>query len=142
MEVFKELEKRASFSRTEVKKLASAIGWQGCYGFNRLIHHHTDVAELFVIKNSQDVSYSGKHYATEEVRYSDWDASYCPDCVKEDLESFGFSYWKRFCNLHRHLYRGRSHRLCCCDQIAEPVLASRATYLLESTSPESSRRWF
>jgi hypothetical protein len=97
MEVFKELAKRASFSRTEVKKLASAIGWQGCYGFNRLIHYHTDVAELFVIKNSQDASYSGKHYATEEVRYSDWDASYCPDCVREDLESFGFSYWKRFC---------------------------------------------
>jgi hypothetical protein len=99
MEVFKELEKRASFSRTEVKKLASAIGWQGCYGFNRLIHHHTDVAELFVLKNSQDVSYSGKHYATEEARYSDWNASYCPDCVREDLENFGFSYWKRFCTL-------------------------------------------
>lgn len=66
MEVFIELAKRASFSRAEVKKLASAIGWQGCYGFNRLIHYHTDVAKLFVIKNSQDVSYSGKHYATEE----------------------------------------------------------------------------
>jgi len=98
MEVFIELAKRASFSRAEVKKLASAIGWRGCYGFNRLIHYHTDVAKLFVIKNSQDVSYSGKHYATEEVRYSDWDASYCPDCVRDDLENFGFSYWKRFCN--------------------------------------------
>ena len=60
MEVFIELAKRASFSTAEVKKLASAIGWQGCYGFNRLIHYHTDVAKLFVIKNSQDVSYSGK----------------------------------------------------------------------------------
>lgn len=97
MEVFKGLAKCASFGRNEVNKIASAMGWPGCYGFNRLIHHHTMDVEFFVIKNSQDLSYSGKDYTFNSVRYSDWTASYCPDCVREDLESFGFSYWKRFC---------------------------------------------
>ncbi|MFK8331232.1 TniQ family protein [Pseudomonas sp. BJa5] len=98
--VFKELAKRPAFWKAEVQAIASAFGWPGCYGFNRLIHQHTMLAAIYVIKNAQDFSYSENQYASEDFRLCNWDASYCPDCVREDLESLGFSYWRRFCSPH------------------------------------------
>lgn len=96
--VFKDLVQRYSFRNAQVRKISSAMGLPGCYGFNSLIHNHTLMAVNFVIKNPQDVSYSDVQYTTRwSARFSDWNASFCPDCVKEDLENLGFSYWRRFC---------------------------------------------
>lgn len=80
-----------------IKSIASVLDWPGCYGFNRLLHEHTNFAITGVFKNPCDISYSQKDYITksgspvlDKTQYS-----YCPECVREDLSSFGFSYWRR-----------------------------------------------
>lgn len=52
-EVLKELPNRYAFRTAEVRSIAAAIGWLGCYGFNRLVHNHTLVAATHVIKVSK-----------------------------------------------------------------------------------------
>lgn len=81
----------------DVKIIAAAMGWFGCYGFNRLLHYHTFYPRLSVFKRRQDISYSHTEYLTfshhlESDRIS---ASFCPECVKEDLAALGYSYWRR-----------------------------------------------
>ncbi|UVM05102.1 TniQ family protein [Pseudomonas laurylsulfatiphila] len=95
MEVFKQLANRSEFRSSEVKMISSAIGWQGCYGFNRLIHNHTLKAVEFIFKSDQDYSYSQKQYLQDDISFCDWKSSFCPDCVKEDFVTLGFSYWRR-----------------------------------------------
>lgn len=96
MEAFEQLTKCPEFRSTEVKMIASAMGWPGCYGFNRLIHNHTLKAVDFIFKSNQDFSYSQKQYIRDDVRFCDWKASFCPDCVRDDLKRLGYSYWRRF----------------------------------------------
>lgn len=120
-EVFKALAKRPSFWSAEVNTIASTMGWPGCHGFNRLIHNHTLLAATCVIKHDQDFSYSQNQYATEGSRYSDWNASFCPDCVKEDLANLGFSYWSRFCSPSvKVCYKHNVVLLCNCPYCGKP----------------------
>ncbi|WP_434119934.1 TniQ family protein [Pseudomonas fortuita] len=94
-EAFKVLAGRPGFTNREIIQIAESLGWPGCYGFNRLLHHHTPMASHFVIKYAQEASYSGKAYGVGGSRFDGWDASFCPDCVREDLYKLGFSYWRR-----------------------------------------------
>ncbi len=96
METFNQLTKYPEFRSTEVKKISSVLGWPGCYGFNRLIHNHTLNAVDFILKSNHDLSYSQKQYIRDDVVFSDWKASFCPDCVRDDLKTLGYSYWRRF----------------------------------------------
>lgn len=95
-EIFEVLATRHVIRTVEVKRLAAALGWPGCYGFNRLIHNHTLNAACHVIKSDWDVAYSGSQYTSEGERFSEWHASFCPECVREDLKTHGFSYWRRY----------------------------------------------
>jgi len=79
-----------------VRMLAAEFGWPGCYGFNRLVHCHTMHAAFHVIKNDWDISYSGSDYISPGVQYSEPVAWFCPDCVREDVATKGFSYWRRY----------------------------------------------
>ncbi|MHC8408751.1 hypothetical protein ACYZTR_00885 [Pseudomonas sp. Hz4] len=87
-----------SLTSEDVRNVASVLGWHGCYGFNRLLHSHTCQPLHSVLKNSQDMAYSGSKYIAEFV---DVDPafpkrlSFCPECVKSDFEKIGFSYWRR-----------------------------------------------
>jgi len=104
---FKFLAARPGFTNSEINLIAESLGWPGCYGFNRLLHHHTPMAAHFVIKYSQEAAYSGKAYGECRAHFDVWDASFCPDCVREDLFKLGFSYWRRLLNpsitaCHRH----------------------------------------
>ena len=95
-EIFEALRTRHVIKTAEVRRLAEAIGWPGCYGFNRLVHNHTLNAAFHVIKSDWDVAYSGTQYLSEGEHFSEWDASFCPECVREDLKIHGFSYWRRY----------------------------------------------
>jgi hypothetical protein len=93
---FHQLGTRHVLKTIEVKRLAEAMGWPGCYGFNRLVHGHTMMASTHVFKARWDHAYSGKQYISEGERFSVWDSSFCPECVREDLKNRGFSYWRRY----------------------------------------------
>lgn len=93
---FVQLATRHVLKSIDVKRLAEAMGWPGCYGFNRLVHSHTMMASAHVFKGYWDHSYSAKQYTSEGERFSVWDASFCPECVREDLKARGFSYWRRY----------------------------------------------
>lgn len=87
-----------SLTSDDVRHVASLLGWYGCSGFNRLLHNHTCQPLLSVLKNSQDMAYSGSKYITEFVDVDPAfpkQMTFCPECVKTDLEKIGFSYWRR-----------------------------------------------
>ena len=65
MGIFEKLATRYVLKTIEVKGLAEAIGWPGCYGFNRLLQGHTMMAAIHVFKGHWDHSYSGKQYVSE-----------------------------------------------------------------------------
>lgn len=81
----------------DVKVIAAAMGWFGCYGFNRLLHHHTFYPRYSIFKSSQDISYSHTEYRSQYHHFESdrVSAAFCPECVKEDLNVLGFSYWRR-----------------------------------------------
>ncbi|MFQ6575319.1 TniQ family protein [Pseudomonas sp. UM16] len=95
----KELCRLANIALTShgVKLIASAMGWPGCFGFNRLLHEHTYFPRYSLFKNIQDNSYSHREYISvgHRYEYNREPASYCPECVNEDLATLGFSYWRR-----------------------------------------------
>jgi len=96
MGIFERLATRHVLKTIELKGIAEALGWPGCYGFNRLLQGHTMMAATHVFKGSWDHSYSGRQYVSERERFSEWEAAFCPECVREDLELLGFSYWRRY----------------------------------------------
>ncbi|MFG0540849.1 TniQ family protein [Pseudomonas sp. YQ_5] len=69
------------------------MGWK--LWFDRLISLHTSLAVNYVVKHSQDISYSRKLYPFKGEPYTEKNVSYCPECAKEDLVRLGFSYWRR-----------------------------------------------
>ena len=100
--IFERLATRQVLNLVDVKEIAEAMGWPGCYGFNRLVHGHTMMAAAHVFKGEWDHSYSGNQYVrvADRQRFSVWDASFCPECVREDLQAIGYSYWRRYGSPH------------------------------------------
>lgn len=93
------LDRRSKFviRSDEVREIAVAMGWPGCFGFNRLLHKHTHYPRYSIFKIKRDFSYSHAEYINgsnyfESDRIS---ATFCPECVREDLAILGFSYWRR-----------------------------------------------
>lgn len=84
------------FRNDVLNRVAEIHGWPGVYGFNRVLHYHTSHPLIVFVKNELDFSYSNLSYDPESPqRYETWEASYCPQCVKEDLDRTGCSYWRR-----------------------------------------------
>ncbi|MBM5458527.1 hypothetical protein H8F21_13240 [Pseudomonas sp. P66] len=83
------------FITLDLKQIADYLGWPGCYGLDRLICLHTPMAVKYLIKNSQDISYSRGLYAYGSISHFERHISYCPECTKKDVVNFGFSYWRR-----------------------------------------------
>lgn len=82
----------------DVRNVASLLGWHGCSGFNRLLHNHTCQPLFSLLKNSQDMAYSGSKYITELLEIDSAfpkRLTFCPECVRSDFEKIGFSYWRR-----------------------------------------------
>ncbi|WP_135187494.1 hypothetical protein [Pseudomonas amygdali] len=79
-----------------VRKIADILGWQGCYGFNKLLHEHTKSPSRYVFKSKFDYSYSGFDYLNGHCFDSlTRNRPYCPVCAKEDKIKLGYSYWRR-----------------------------------------------
>ena len=83
------------FFKFDLLEIAFYLGWHGSYGFDRLICLHTPLANNYVVKNSQDISYSRRYFPFLNVPYYEKSVSYCPQCAKEDYLTLGFSYWRR-----------------------------------------------
>lgn len=81
----------------EVKLIAKFLGLDGCYGFNKLLHNHTHAPWFRVFKPSSRLTYSESHYVMNSGKFDDLTIgrSYCPLCVREDIEELGYSYWRR-----------------------------------------------
>lgn len=79
------------------KAVATFLKWPGCYGFNRVLHHHTWHPIDGIFNDGHDISYSQKRYGQRTCMGTHWQRknAYCPSCVREDLEKLGFSYWRR-----------------------------------------------
>ncbi len=88
---------RTAVYSSDVKIIAAGMGWFGCYGFNRLLYHHTFYPRRSIFKESQDISYSHKEYHSQCLLLESNQICpvFCPECVKEDLKVLGFSYWRR-----------------------------------------------
>ncbi|PWK39035.1 TniQ family protein [Pseudomonas sp. OV226] len=88
---------KSNLSFSELKTIASTMGWLGCRGLNRLLHFHTEYPVYSVIKNGQNLSYSQDAYISQ----AKWMGakrqafSFCPDCIREDILTLGFPFWHR-----------------------------------------------
>ncbi|WP_349987265.1 MULTISPECIES: TniQ family protein [Pseudomonas] len=91
----RKFQNKVRFFKSDLKEISVFLGWDGSYGFDRLISLHTSLAVNYVVKHSQDISYSRKLYPFKGEPYAEKNVSYCPECAKEDLARLGFSYWRR-----------------------------------------------
>lgn len=99
-----------------IRGVATSQGWYGCEGFNRLLHNHTIQPSLSVFKSIQDMAYSGARYVSQRPEYwlgHDPRPKFCPECVRSDISSQGYSYWHRnascglsVCAIHNVLLEG------------------------------------
>lgn len=93
-----ELKKNSNFavSNYEIKKICKAMDWLGCYGFNRLLHNHTYHPRKAFLHEDEDLSYSERAYTHSGMyELAATPSLFCPECVRDDIASLGFSYWRR-----------------------------------------------
>lgn len=77
--------------------IAAVLGRSDTYGFNRLLHDHTSYSQVAVFPDASQSSYTREEYQSCYTRFETESqlAGTCIDCVKEDIESLGFPYWRR-----------------------------------------------
>lgn len=77
--------------------IADLLGRSDTYEFNRLLHEHTSYSQVGVFPDSDQRSYTRGNYQDSYKRFETECqlAGICIDCVKEDIESLGFAYWRR-----------------------------------------------
>lgn len=93
-----ELKKDVTFSvqSSDVIKIGKAMGWVGCYGLNRLLNNHTYYPRIAFLHEDQDISYSQNVYiSSNDFELANQPPPFCPECVRDDIASLGFSYWRR-----------------------------------------------
>lgn len=81
----------------ELKTIASAMGWERSIGLNRLLHLHTDYPRNYIFKNSRNL-YFAQYENVERTRCAETKRdppSFCVECIKDDLSTHGFSFWRR-----------------------------------------------
>lgn len=81
----------------ELKSIASAMGWEGSAGLNRLVHFHTDYPRNSIFKTLKNL-YHSQHEGLEYIECVETKReppSFCVECIKDDLDSRGFSFWRR-----------------------------------------------
>lgn len=77
--------------------IADVLGRSDTYGFNRLLHDHTSYSQVAVFSDSSQNSYTRWSYQTSSTRFEteSQHSGICIECVKEDIDSLGFPYWRR-----------------------------------------------
>jgi hypothetical protein len=102
--------------------IANVMGWHGCYGFNKLVHLHSDFPFRSVFKSRGNLSYSGSEFIQRSYCFDSLadTRAYCPSCVNEDMRLLGYSYWRR---IHPHVTVCAKHNvslLSYCQFCAQP----------------------
>jgi len=77
--------------------IADVLGRSDTYGFNLLLHDHTSYSQVAVFPDSSQDSYTRRNYQACITRFETESQlpGICIDCVKEDIDSLGFPYWRR-----------------------------------------------
>ncbi|CAG8870715.1 TniQ family protein [Pseudomonas fluorescens] len=89
---------KSSLRSSEIKTIATVMGWQGCHGFNRILHCHTDYPIVALFKSPKDLAYSSGEYVVSEGRCfgsNRVESALCPECIRCDVTDLGFAYWRR-----------------------------------------------
>lgn len=94
-----ELKKISNFAVAAytIREIGKTMGWLGCYGFNRLLHNHTFYPRVTFPHKDENLSYSEWQYISQGHDYelAKTPSKFCPECVRDDIASLGFSYWRR-----------------------------------------------
>lgn len=93
--------------------IADVIGRTDTYGFNRLLHDHTNYSQVAVFPDSSQISYARHEYQISYTRFEteSQPAGVCIDCLKEDIDTLGFPYWRRD---HRYVKVCAKHNAVIC----------------------------
>lgn len=77
--------------------IADLLGRSDTYEFNRLLHEHTSYSQVgfFQISANAAIPEEIIRIALRDLKPKVQLAGICIDCVKEDIESLGFPYWRR-----------------------------------------------
>lgn len=67
----RKFQNKVRFFKSDLKEISVFLGWGGSYGFDRLISLHTSLAVNYVVKHSQDISYSRKLYPFKGEPYAE-----------------------------------------------------------------------
>ncbi len=109
-----ELKKNANFGilSERIEEIGKAMGWLGCYGFNRLLHNHTFYPRTAFLHEEEDISYSGREYHSSVCNFelATTPSLFCPECVRDDIAYLGFSYWRR--EHHPQITVCAKHNVC------------------------------
>lgn len=87
----------SKWSKKKIENLAIELGFSREYGYNFLLHYHTNYFRHAFVERYLDNTYGVGRFggsliieasATREVKI-------CPHCISEDILEHGFIYWKR-----------------------------------------------
>lgn len=81
-----------------LKLISAGLGWRGCYGFNKLLHMHTNHSVGWLLHQPTDFSFSGDlyHRSSVMIKHAEfWSIALCYGCILEDINMLGFIYWRR-----------------------------------------------
>lgn len=81
----------------KLEALVEMLGLHGAYGYNYLIHNHTNYYRLAFVQRDLNISYGPGKFKAELIKeISGVEAvKLCPACLNYDYLKFGFIYWKR-----------------------------------------------
>lgn len=66
LEIFRTPEFRyCRWHSKQVIPIANMFGWHGCYGFNKLVHSHTNYPVHGVLKSNSSFSYSASEFVSK-----------------------------------------------------------------------------
>lgn len=96
---------------SSVRALAETLGWKGCHGFNKLLHHHTSYFLNHYLAAPHKNTYSEQLYDISRRYVIGADHSkpvrICLKCAEEDMDRLGFVYWRAYhqqqvfvCDIH------------------------------------------
>jgi len=87
-------------STKDLRTLAAWLGWEGCFGFNKLLYLHTNYNLTEILHCPRSYSYSLDLYVSNRdingVRGRQYSRiKLCSECVSTDMLKHGFFYWRR-----------------------------------------------
>lgn len=89
------------YSNRFLREIASLQGWEGCAGYNKLLHRHTHYPRFSFLKDRGDIYYSADEFQRDVANRNLTEfmksprVKFCVACVQEDFANNGYAYWRR-----------------------------------------------